>query len=283
LVEGVGGSLALLTLGCGSTLVTSSNGCFISLACRFELRADEVGNDTNVKSRALAEVCLVGRSKGRLLSSIKIVGEDDRWVGAVTEIKAVVLSDLGDLSGSEQLKVGSSKAGIFLSVAVSNTDIKLARVGSVGAGIVLDGARSLDGGALVQEGRAQDVKWSISVSVEVNSWCGAAKITIEALDIDNTTGTSIVVRGSVVLGISFISIGLISISLISTSFISISLISIGLVSIGLISRGNIVTSYECVDLGNTSIKNNEVLSEDAANNVIGIIAGVTSASWVTDL
>lgn len=63
---------------------------------------------------------------------------------------------------------------------------KRSGVHSVSAGVVLNGAGSLDGGGLVDEGIAVNAEWSFP-SAFYNSGCSTTKVAREGLDIGGST------------------------------------------------------------------------------------------------
>lgn len=83
-----------------------------------------------------------------------------------------------------------------MGVALLGTALDLARVGSVGASILLDGARALDGGTGVEEGAAVDLKGTLRGRGD-DRRSRAAEGAGEALDVDGT-GRG---RGSVVVSV----------------------------------------------------------------------------------
>lgn len=82
-------------------------------------------------------------------------------------------------------KVGilsSSVAGSFLGVAIRYATSNGLAVDGVGAGVVLDGAAALEGGAGVDKGVAVDGEGA-GTSGGLNWWCCAAECAGEFLDV----------------------------------------------------------------------------------------------------
>lgn len=127
----------------------------VSLALGVKLLADEVRDDLDVQCRSVVEVGVVDSLERSFLASVKADGELNSWVGAGAEVKSLTL---GLLCGG----LSSGIALLLLVTALSDTSIEGSGVGSVGASIVLDGARSLESSTDVDEGGTVDGEWAVA-------------------------------------------------------------------------------------------------------------------------
>lgn len=150
-----------------------------------EPSADEAGDDVDVESGALAEVTLVVGGEGGLTATVKAISELDGGVGARAEVKSTVLAGLDD---ALHLEVGGGTALVLLSVAVADASVNLARVGSVGASVVLDGARALNGGAQVLEGSTVGLEGAVGITGVLDGGGRATEVAAESLEVSGGGG-----------------------------------------------------------------------------------------------
>lgn len=139
----------------------------------------------------MVEVGLVHVLKAVLLAAVKTSGELDG--GAAAGAKVVVGLTAGDGGAAGALDAVGRAALVLLGIALLGAALDLARVGSVGARVLLDGARALDGSTGVQEGRAVDTERTVGTSGALNRGRGAAEGATEGLNVDGSSGAT---RGS---------------------------------------------------------------------------------------
>ena len=248
-----------------------------------ELAADVVGDDLDVQGRAVSEGSLVNRGERRLLAAVKVVGELDGRVGAAAEVDVLADAELAERALGD---TAGGTACLLLGVAVADRGIDLAGVGGVGAGVVLDGAGTLDGGAYIDEGRALDGERTVTRTADDGDG-GGAQVTSKSIHIGASRSLSIVRGcGAAGRGLGYsttlpVSICRDTTPALTRRFGGKPTSSIG----GSIASGN--TSADTSNGGSNlvfgDIGNQEVLANDAANSIIGIIASITSSSRVVQL
>jgi len=189
-IEGISCGLALLSLSGSLASLACLNRGIISLARVSEPSADEAGDDVDVESGALAEVTLVVGGEGSLLTTVETLGELDSGVRARAKVKSTGLSELDNLTALDLGKVTLGKALILLSIAVRNAGINLARVGSIGTGVMLDSTGSLDGSANVLEGHSVGLKGAVGIARVADLGGSAAEVAAEGLEIARRRGAS---------------------------------------------------------------------------------------------
>lgn len=197
-VEGISSSLSLGTSGGLSAGLARLNRRLIGLARILQSLASEIGNDLDVKRRAVVEVGIVETLEASLLAPVKTLSELDSRAAARAKVETTLATSLGRGAcldrAADLLGVGSSEAGRFLSVALSSAAGKGTGIGSVGTGVLLDCARALDSSSLVQECGAVDCKGTVA-STALNSRGRAAEVSSETLDVDGSGGS---LSGSIV-------------------------------------------------------------------------------------
>lgn len=181
-VEGIGGSLSLEALRRRLPGLTSLNGLLVGAARARELPADEAGDDVDVLRGALAEVTRVGGGKGRLGAAVKPLCKNDARVGARAEAEGAVLARLHAALGLGNRRGSVATRGLLLAT-LADAALKLARVGGVGARVVLHGAGALEGGVQVPKGGAVDLKRAVGVASLGDNGGGAAEGAGERLDV----------------------------------------------------------------------------------------------------
>lgn len=147
-VESISSRLALLRRSSSRGIITGTDSRSVSLALATQLLADKVGDDLDVQRRAVVEVSLVDRGKGIAVRAVSLRTEGDRRTAARAKVESGA-AELGQLAGGTADLLGGSVAIVFLRIAIRDAGVDRAGVGGVGTGGVLDGAATLEGGALV--------------------------------------------------------------------------------------------------------------------------------------
>jgi hypothetical protein len=183
-VESIGSSLALLSVGGAGGVVASGHGVGGGLALGLQLAADEARNDLDVEGTAVVEVGRVSGGKGLLLAAVETCGELDGRVGARAEVEAG-LAELTQL-----LAAGGGVTLVLLSTTVGDAEVTLARVGGVGAGVVLDGTAALEGGALVHEAGTVHREGALGIASVSDCRGSSSEVASECLDVVLAAGTA---------------------------------------------------------------------------------------------
>jgi hypothetical protein len=180
-----------------------SDGLVAGLAGASQTVACEVANDLDVEGSTLVELLEVDVAEGKP-GAAKVLTELDGGAAARAKVKSSLALVKGNTAAAEgsasALQAVGAKAVGLLSVALGGAAVEGTRVGSVGAGVLLDGARALDGGAGVEEGGTVHLEGAVSTGGALNRWRGPTESAAESLDVDGSrggvsVGASIVGRG----------------------------------------------------------------------------------------
>ncbi|CRK10554.1 hypothetical protein BN1708_009945, partial [Verticillium longisporum] len=171
-VEGIGSSLVLGGgdgggAGLGARGLDGGGG----LARVAEALADEAGDDADLLGGAVAKVLEVVGDEGRLLATVETSGELDAGVRAGAKVASgwCGLAALAEeaLAGGGALAegVGGVALGV-LGFALTDAAGQLARVGGVGAGVVLNVTRAAKGGTGTGKGVAVDREGAVTGTLD---------------------------------------------------------------------------------------------------------------------
>lgn len=154
-----------------------------------QLLADEVANDLDVQRRPMVEISRVLGLEARLLAAVKIKSELNSGTATGTGIERSPTSLAASARDDTALgALGRRLAVRLLGFALGRAALDGARVGGVGARVVLHGARPLEGGSLVEEGRAVDGEWAVGPLGELDGRGGAAEGAREGLHVYGSGG-----------------------------------------------------------------------------------------------
>lgn len=159
----------------GGLVLGSSHGSGASLSTRLlrarrrvagapQALADEARDDGDIQRRAVVEVLLVGRDEGIGGAAVQPGLEEDVRVGAGAQVEGGALGEGGGphVAGMALLEVVGGVARLVLLVALLHAARELARVGGVGARVVLHVAGPAQGRARADKGVAVDGEGAVS-------------------------------------------------------------------------------------------------------------------------
>lgn len=228
----------------------------------------------------MREISRVHRLEALLLTPVKPSSELNSGAAAAPKVQDILAAT--DDGAASLATTSSSQASGLLLVALPSTTLDLTRISSVGAGVLLNGARALDGGAGLEEGVSVDGEGAVGSRVGDDGGGRAAEGAGEGLDV-HSAGGDLLHGGFLNDGWLLIFNDRLADLLLVNGWL---LDSRGLLDSRLVINNrlaDLLIANSGEDVGLRNSRHQKVLGNDAPDRIVLVVAGVTSSSRVANL